>query len=663
MKLVLPALLALGALLSAPAHAESNAEAGIDALVLQAREALRQRDAARLDTLRTAVDFAHHPLAPWVEYWELSNRLPGATVDEVEAFYTRWSGSYVEDRLRNDWLLELGRRRDWADFARDMPRFRMNDDREVTCFELLTRHLAGQDVHDAALAAWRSQREPSDGCDLLAGTLVTAGVFKPDDLWVTMQLAAESGRSLLARSAAALVDAATAKAVTKVWQDPARELAHRPANRELALLGLLRLAAADPEEAAKKLKQHWQHHLQRPQAALAWAVTARQAAFKLMPEATGYYRQAWALLPRGAAPGWSDDLLAWQVRAALRTTDDADRWALVQQAIAAMSSTAQQEPTWIYWRSRALQARAAAGPGGDNDRSAGRALLESIAGPMSFYGLLAAEDLGQRIAPPPRPQPPTAAERAAAASTPGFMRALQLIELGLRNEGVREWNFTLRGLGDRELLAAAQLACEHEIWDRCISSSDRTRGEVDLAQRFPMPFRREVLAQAAQAGLDPAYLYGLIRQESRFVVDAQSHAGAGGLMQIMPATARWTARKIGIDFRSEMLNDRDSNLMLGASYLKRVLDDFDGSQALAAAAYNAGPNRPRRWREGVRVEPAIWAENIPFNETRDYVQKVLFNAAWYDALMRGTAPSLKSRLGAVIGPSDSHATAVDRDLP
>jgi soluble lytic murein transglycosylase len=282
---------------------------------------------------------------------------------------------------------------------------------------------------------------------------------------------------------------------------------------------------------------------------------------------------------------------------------------------------------------------------------------------MQFYGKLAAEDLGATLALPPKPAPLSAAERAAARRTPGFERALLLIDIGLRSEGVREWNFTLRGLGDRELLAAAQLACDREVWDRCINTSDRTRLEIDMAQRFPMPYRQQVVAQAQEIGLDPAYMYGLIRQESRFIMDARSSAGASGLMQLMPATARWTAKKIGLPYKPDMITDRDLNLRLGATYLKLVLDDFGGSQALATAAYNAGPGRPRRWRDGPLLEPAAWAENIPFTETRDYVKKVLSNSAYYSAMLSGKPVSLKVRLGPQIGPREDKAPAEDKNLP
>jgi len=228
---------------------------------------------------------------------------------------------------------------------------------------------------------------------------------------------------------------------------------------------------------------------------------------------------------------------------------------------------------------------------------------------------------------------------------------------------VREWNYSLRGMNDRQLLAAAQMACDRQVWDRCINTSDRTKVEIDLAQRFPMPFRDELVARAREIGLDPAYVYGLIRQESRFITDARSHAGASGLMQVMPATARWTARKIGLRYTPSMISDPEVNLKLGTGYLKLVLERFEGSQPLATAAYNAGPGRSARWRQGPWLEPAVWAENIPFNETRDYVKKVLWNASFYAALLGGEAPSLTPRLGSAIGPRTTAEPAGDGDLP
>jgi soluble lytic murein transglycosylase len=159
-------------------------------------------------------------------------------------------------------------------------------------------------------------------------------------------------------------------------------------------------------------------------------------------------------------------------------------------------------------------------------------------------------------------------------------------------------------------------------------------------------------------------MYGLIRQESRFQVSARSSVGASGLMQVMPATAQWTAKKLGmVDYQGEQITDRDVNLKIGAGYLKLLVDDFDGSQAMAAAAYNAGPGRPRRWREGARLDAAAWAENIPFNETRDYVKKVLANAVVYAHLLQGKPLSIKTRLGGSIGPRAVSSPPENNDLP
>ncbi|MEY4754580.1 MAG: hypothetical protein RJA44_2255, partial [Pseudomonadota bacterium] len=255
-------------------------------------------------------------------------------------------------------------------------------------------------------------------------------------------------------------------------------------------------------------------------------------------------------------------------------------------------------------------------------------------------------------------------ERARAEQNPGLNRALLLLAIGLRSEGVREWNYSVRELSDRDLLAAAQRACEREVWDRCIQASERTRSEIDLATRFPTPFRTEVLNAAREMNLDPAYVYGLIRQESRFVSDIRSSVGASGLMQLMPATAKWTARKLGLSYSPEQITERGTNLRLGTGYLKLVLDDLDGSLPMAAAAYNAGPNRLRRWRDGPTLDVAVWTENIPFNETRDYVKKVLSNTSYYSAILAGqNQATLRNRLGNTIGPRPPEAVPENRDLP
>jgi soluble lytic murein transglycosylase len=493
-------------------------------------------------------------------------------------------------------------------------------------------------------------------------------------VWRKARAAAEANRPRAVRQAVMLLSLTTAGSAAELMENPARYLATRPVlssrtDAELATLALTRLGASDPEVALAQLSDRWDRALPADLAAWAWATLGKQAALRLLPDAPDHFQRAALRGARDSAAAnrvtldLPDETLAWKVRAALRADNGRARWQQVMQGVNAMSLAEQRDPAWVYWKARALQALAKDSQDGDSMRSLAHELLAGIADQYHFYGKLAADNLGRVVELPARPLPPTPEEREAVARHPGLSRALQLIALGLRSEGVREWNYSLRGMGDRELLAAAQLACDREVWDRCINTSDRTRTEVDMTQRFPTPFRKEVQAAARDLGLDPAYVYGLIRQESRFIMDARSTVGASGLMQLMPATARWTAKKIGLDYRSDLITDRDTNLKLGTTYLKLVLDDFAGSQAMAAAAYNAGPGRPRRWREGPLLEPAVWAENIPLSETRDYVKKVLSNSAYYAALMNGQVPSLKSRLGQPIGPRENGAPAADKSLP
>jgi len=713
-----------------------------DDLAVQAREAFRLKDKALLFSLRQAAAAHQHPLASWIEYWEFTNRLPEATHAEFEAFAERWRGTYVEDRLRNDWLLELGRRRDWALVRTEFPRFRMNDDREVTCYALLAAHLEGlQDVRASARKAWLAQREPDDGCQLMAATLLEQRVFGADEVWQALRVAVEVNRPRLARERAALLDAGLAASIETVFKDPARLLrerrtSHTAESHRLVALALWRLAATDPDLAFTHLEQTEAARLPAAELARAWGGLARLAAFRQHPRAADFARRALAAWDKaaghgarsrptgggaagaadaghhgpaaaaesasaplatriGTEPMFSDETLAWMVRAALRApSQDRNRWSLVQRAIDEMSAAEQRDPAWVYWRARAIRAGAAAGPEGEGARGLARLTLESIAGPLGFYPQLALEELGRRVQLPPAPVPLVDSERELIRQHAGLGRALRLMSLGLRSEGVREWNYSLRGMNDRELTAAAALACEREVWDRCINTSERTRDAVDVAQRYPLPYREAVLARAAEAGVDAAYVYGLIRQESRFIVDARSSAGASGLMQLMPGTARWTARRVGLaDWRPELVNQHEINLLLGTTYLKLVLEEFGGAQAMGAAAYNAGPSRPRRWREGPVLEPAAWIEGIPFNETRDYVKKVLSNAVVYAARLQATQPrstpaagstataaspatgesggviqpfgpvSLRARLGPAIGPRDPAAPGENRDLP
>lgn len=648
---------------AAPPAATPN---GGDAVLVEMQQAWLRGDRAQLAQLLPAA--LGHPLEPWAAYWELNARLEDAQPQEVEAFLQRYAGSYQEDRMRRDWLLLLGQRRDWGRFAQLHPAYRMADDREVRCYTLLIAHLTGPDGADGQRAAaaaqevrsnWYALRDADDGCTQAASELYSAGRLSAADIWHKARMALEANRPAALRAAVAIVAPQALAQADALLAAPARYLRSKnhvrgQTGQELLLLALIRLASGDPDAAAQQLQADTAAALTPEQRNWAWGAIGKAAALKLSDAAPGYFARA----TRAADLG--DEQLAWMARAALR----AGHWQAVLRALDAMGAGARADSAWAYWKARALLAEKPL----DDARDQARQLFEAIAGTRDFYGQLALEELGQRVTTAPAPAPPSAQEKAAASANPGLRRALYAIGLGLRSEGAREWTYATSlhqsgGMADRELLAAADLACQRQVWDRCINTSERTRGLIDTGQRFPTPYRAAVLARARSMALEPAYVYGLMRQESRFIADARSRAGAAGLMQLMPATARWIAKKIGLtDFHPGQITDSATNINLGMAYLKLALDEFSGSLPLAAAAYNAGPARARAWRRAPALETAIWIENLPFSETRDYVKKVLANTSNYAAVLSGQPQSLKSWIGQ-LPPPDSPAPAGNRDLP
>ena len=637
-----------------PAQAQNRG----DEVLLEMHQAFRKKDANRLSALLPQT--RGHVLEPLAAYWEMRTRLDTAPASEIRGFLNSYAGSYYEDRLRNDWLLQLGKRRDWATFTAEYPRYRMRDDREVRCYALATEAMNSKaDVAEEAKRLWYSLREVDDGCTYVIDHLHSGKQIHGLDLWRKARIAMDANRPRAAQAAVDIEAPRLSEQVALIHADPAKYLDKRivavtRSRKELAVLALIRLAAKDPDEAADLLSRRWAIQLSAEERNWTWGVIGKQAAQKLQDNAASHFAKV------QKDSDLNDDLLSWKVRAALRQ----GQWHQVLSATQAMSPESQKDPTWVYWRARALMTTAQ-----DNaPKMEAQSLLRSIASVRGFYEQLALEELGQPITLPERPAALTPQEKAAALVNPGLQRALYAIQLGLRPEGNREWNYSTNlhtpgGMNDRELLAAADLACQRQVWDRCINTSDRTKELMDFDQRFPMPLRDLVVRRAEQIRLDPAYVYGLIRQESRFILDARSHVGASGLMQVMPATAKWTAKKIGLNsFTPDQITDREVNVAIGTAYLKLVLDDFEGSVPMATAAYNAGPNRPRNWRNGPVLEAAIWAENIPFLETRDYVKKVLSNTTNYAAILTRQPQSLKARLGTV-GPRRSSVAEVNKDLP
>jgi soluble lytic murein transglycosylase len=602
-----------------------------DAIFLQLREAARQNDAAKAAEL--AARLPNYAIPSYVDYYRLKPRLKDATNEEVLDFLKRWEGSAIADRMRNDWLLELGRKRDWFNFDRELPLFVKNDDYQLKCYALLSLAVKGQNVATEARALLDNPPMYGDACAALVAQLAQSGQFSKDDLLVQLRLAGEMHATGPSRRTALLLgasDTRAAQAVDFPALAMARGIGSTRAEHEIYLVAVGRMARTSLKLATVALNKN-APKLTSEERAIGWSNIALAASLVLAPDAYDYWQRA-------AGAPLSETQAEWKTRIALRRGD----WKMVRATIDAMPDEQRALPAWTYWLGRADAAQ--------GRKEDAQALFRRIADQNNFYGQLALEEIGQQITIPPSASPPTPAELAQMAANPGFKRALKFFSLRLRFEGTREWNWTLQNFSDRQLLVAAEYARQNEILDRMVNTSERTRSEFDYTQRFPAP-HNDILHPTAQGlGLDQAWVYGLIRQESRFISDAQSGVGAAGLMQVMPSTAKWVAGKIGMDdYGHGMLSDIRTNILLGTNYLNMVLNNAEGSQVLATAAYNAGPGRTRTWRGllNAPMEGAVFVETIPFEETRNYVRNVMSNATNYAALFEKRPQSLKARLGTI----------------
>ncbi|HEX9192507.1 MAG TPA: transglycosylase SLT domain-containing protein [Burkholderiales bacterium] len=621
-------------MLAAPAP--GFAAKGQDDALLAARDALASSNKARLD--QAAAKLKGHVLEPYVEYWRLFLRLPAAPAEQVRDFLFRYSDTALAEQLRGDWLKVLGRSRRWELFRAEYPAF-AGDDPEVGCYALLGRwEREDESVPGDFRSFWTAPRELPEGCVALARAMLKSGRLGTRDVWERFRVLVDAGLMSTARrlmeylprdqaiEAAQL--RAVARAPLKFLQKPQPDLT-KVRDRELVLAALTLAADEGPLAAAVLWKGKLSETFPSEDRSRVWLMLAVNGAQRHVPEALDWFGEA------GDAP-LSDEQLAWRARIALRS----EKWAEVKASIERMSAVAGNEPAWIYWYGRSERAL------GNPLESEG--YFERIAGQFHFYGRLAAEELGMKFELPPKAAQSSDEEVARVAALPGIQRALALYRAELRTEGTREWLWSIRGMDDRHLLAAAELARRDQVWDRAINTADRTVAEHDFSVRYLAPYRELLAQKARQHELEAPWVLGMVRQESRFIIDANSSAGASGLMQVMRSTAKWAVKRTGVkNFSWSRLREPELNVALGTYYLRHVLDRLDGSPVLAAAAYNAGPTRVRQWRDARPIEGAIFTETIPFYETRDYVKKVMANTVYYAAIFDGQAISLKERLGTI----------------
>jgi soluble lytic murein transglycosylase len=606
-----------------------------DDAFLEARTAFQRGNAAKLDQLLPQLD--GYVLQPYARYWQLRMYLDVVPVSEIEQFLAATKGTLVADRMRADWLRQLARQESWQAYLEEYQNLE-TDEPELACFAIQARiNLGETEALSAARSQWPTSQTQPDSCLRLFKDMFERQMLEAEDVWLRVRLALEAGNRSVAKSVVQHLPAAQRPdpgLFDTIARRPQKYLERSPlpvktrAQQELTVYALYKAAETWPQLAAQRL-QSIEDSLPEELRDYAWGQVAMAAAWDHHGDALSWFQRA-------RESSLNDTQLAWKTRAALRAGD----WEAMISAVDALTPRERMAPQWRYWKGRALSAL--------GRQPEANALLAPLSNEYNFYGQLSAEDLGASVSSVPETYKPDHDEVAKIGEDPGLQRALALYRAGLRYEGALEWQWTVKDFDDKMLLAAAALALRNEWYERAIHTAERTEMLHDFSLRFPAPYREVMQIYTEPLELDEAWVYGLIRQESRFVTTARSSAGAGGLMQLMPSTARWAAKRLGLKgHHSTLVDGVDTNLSLGTYYLRQMLDSLENQQVLASAAYNAGPRRAAQWRGVQPLEGAVYAETIPFPETRDYVKKVMSNTMYYARLFRQTSLSLRDRLGTV----------------
>jgi soluble lytic murein transglycosylase len=599
----------------------------------QLRAALQAAESGAFDPARYAA-LSAQPAYPWIEYADLLHGIADVDAARAQGFLDKYAGTPVADAFRGQWLAELARRQDWAGF---LAFWQPRNGVALRCNELQARQATGK--ADAqwtadAQALWRNGKPLPTACLQVFAALDAAGGLAPELRWQRFDLAVAEAQPAVMRSAAqglppadaalaadyaAFVDAPDARALA--WPKTER-------SRQVALAGLLKLAEKDPD-AAEALSAQLAGPLGLDDGArgeLRYRIALWSAASYLPDSA-----RRLAAVPDAR---YDDRLREWRAREAMARGD----WPAALAAIRGMSAAQLSDPRWQYFEARLLEKT--------GDAAAARPLYAAAAKTPTFHGFLAADRLDQPYALCPWEPREDRKAKAAVASDPGLLRAVELWDLGRANWATLEWDAAVARFDDTQRRLAVEVAADNGWYDRAVFGLGKLPDETRLyALRFPLEHEREIDRAASKNDLDPAWIAGEIRAESVFDPNAKSAADARGLMQLLPATGQAVAGKLGLPWRGDGdLYDADTNIVLGSAHLRELLDRY-GAPYAAIAAYNAGPTATGRWlsqRPG--FDPDFWIETITYKETRDYVARVLAFSVIYDWRMRGKALPLGDRL-------------------
>jgi soluble lytic murein transglycosylase len=605
---------------------------------LAAEEALENRHFATYRNIVRQLD--DYPLKPYLEYSELHRRLYLFPYDEVDQFLRAHTDTHIGALLTREWLETLARQRRWQDYRTYFDDHNIQS-AELRCYALRARFNTGDEAALEAVAElWNVGHSQPDACDPLFNVWMDRGFLSDDIAWQRYAKAIGERNLTLARYLARQMSPEL-KTLADLYYDVARHperlenherfSLQTPHMHEIILHGIRRYAQRDPLKALL----HWERYDARHY--FPTAERHRTQEYLIIQLAVEGHMAAVRRLLQQTEQITSMDLIAWLVRDALRSED----WQRAYDAIQLFPAEEQQSERWLYWRARALERLNISDP----LYSSARQIYARLALTRGFYGFLSADVLGHDYTLVDRPVNPPGEAMEAIRNSAGMRRAKELLDLGRVVQARREWFYATRGLAPAQLLAAGKLAEQWGWYRKSIQAMIEARHWDDLQLRFPLAYPEEIRSASASTNIDPPFLYAIARQESAFAADAKSPAGAMGVMQLMPSTARSTAREIGVQYRYWDLIDPSQNIQLGSRYLHQLLDQFNGNRILAAAAYNAGPYRVKQWLENSEKQLPydIWIETIPYGETRSYVQNVLAYSVIYGYRMGKQIPMFRDK--------------------
>lgn len=633
-------LLALAAFIPSLAQADATL-AEQRKIYQQAKKALQTHQLTQFQTLRNRLD--NYPLQSYLDYLFLQHRLNQTSNDSIAGFLAKHDDSFFAERLRAAKLDKLAANKQWQAYL-DLYLTPQSAKRECYRAQALM-HTGQTDAADnAALDLWLVPYSQEKACDPVFSFIEKRGLLTDERRWDRLLQSLRAQQFSLAKYLAKSVDApATALAWTERWQqmhsNPQSLLSQLPAqvdhnrvslandvalSREIIVHGMQRLARQDADKA----------YLQWQRLKSAYQFTEEQRA--TVQREIGL----WAALNRDdAALQYFGDTQnePWRVRAALWQQD----WPAVKTAIASLDENIRQETKWQYWLARSLDKT--------GDKTAAEAIWRTLTSERDYYAFLAADRLGTDYQMNARPIMAEADEIAALKARPAYQRLYEFYHIGEDLEARREAYYLQNTLSTRELQLLSLQTHQWGWHNQTIALLGRAQYWDALDQRFPVLYADAMQQAARLQKLDVAWLLAIARQESAFNPEARSHAGAMGLMQVMPATGKSTAQLLNRPLKSvaELYNPQ-RNIEIGSRYLRKVYDDLQQNPVLATAAYNAGPHRVKRWLPEKTMLPAdIWAENIPFNETRRYIRAVMSYKATFDYQLQRPIIPLSERMPAV----------------